>query len=673
MAAAGADSAMVELLMAGWGDDDTGSKPVHAQQQQPPPVAGAGAPPPLVGMGEPDQATSPAAPASATTAAAPAATATAGGGFASLAVGQPPELLPPGLEAAAVAAAAAAPPQSRQPHGTSPTGCPPELLPLDDHSMETPQQHEKLRTIQAKKEELQKQLERLQAEEEQLGGPPGMAGDFPLPTTPQGGRAAGPPELLMPGLLPHQGHSPQAHHNMHAGQPQAAAAQQQPGQPGAARHPGAAGGGGGGGGSGPGIISLEQANRMASVGWNFAQPASLPPHFAHHQHHPGMLPPQHHHHGMAMQPKIDAESMVQMLASSPRLVDFVREPLALSWLQKVCEDGQPHELDAIFEVLRTEQVEVFTDPTTSTIIPVIFGKVKPEQQLQLLEKLQANFSNVAFNMHGTRVIQKVIEQINPTSADQIALVVASLAHQVTQLVKDLNGNHIIQECLQTFPPEANQTIHDVLAARVVEFGTHRHGCCVLQRCIEHGNNEQKMRLVTEIINNGLFLVQDPFGNYLLQYILEMDIDVINVKVIRQFLGHIPALSMNKFASNVIEKCLKIAPDDIRTPVIEEIGDRTKLPLLLQDQYANYVVQTALHTCNQQQFYQLQATIRPLLQLIKNTPHGKRIETKLRTRTFDNSHAGNHIQSMTPPRRHYERGPQLGVTPDGQWLRGGVCV
>eukprot|EP01060_Flectonema_neradi_P017276 TRINITY_DN2414_c0_g1_i1.p1 TRINITY_DN2414_c0_g1~~TRINITY_DN2414_c0_g1_i1.p1 ORF type:complete len:763 (+),score=136.15 TRINITY_DN2414_c0_g1_i1:51-2339(+) len=361
------------------------------------------------------------------------------------------------------------------------------------------------------------------------------------------------------------------------------------------------------------------------------------------------------------------------LLSNSRLTDFVRDPNCLAWLTKICEEGSDPELSTVFDVVMEEQLSLFTDVVSSPLIPSMFRRLSERQKYQLVEKISNGLSHIAFNMHGTRVIQKIIEQI--TSKDQMELLAAAVKQQVPQLIKDLNGNHIIQQILQSFPGDVNQFIHEVLLQRLVEFGTHRHGCCVLQRCIEYGCEPQKMALVREVINNGLCLVQDPFGNYLLQYILEMDFEYINVKVIRHFLGNIPALSTNKFASNVIEKCLKIAPDDVRALIIEELCDRTKLPLLLQDLYANYVVQTALHTCNQHQFHQLLVAIRPLMPLIKNTPHGKRIESKLRTRTFDSpagtkrvGYAGTGGGNSTPNTNRSTEA--LGVTPDGQWLRGG---
>lgn len=98
------------------------------------------------------------------------------------------------------------------------------------------------------------------------------------------------------------------------------------------------------------------------------------------------------------------------------------------------------------------------------------------------------------------------------------------------LIKDLNGNHVIQKCLNKLAPEDNQVrslkqcartvsecavqfIYNAVAANCVEVATHRHGCCVLQRCIDHASDQQRIQLVNEITYNALTLVQDPYGNY----------------------------------------------------------------------------------------------------------------------------------------------------------------
>jgi hypothetical protein len=64
-------------------------------------------------------------------------------------------------------------------------------------------------------------------------------------------------------------------------------------------------------------------------------------------------------------------------------------------------------------------------------------------------------------------------------------------------------------------------------------------------------------------------------------------------VIRQFFGNVCALSVQKFSSNVIEKCIRVAEHNTRKLLIEELLNRSRLEKLLRDSFGNYCVQTAL--------------------------------------------------------------------------------
>jgi len=63
-----------------------------------------------------------------------------------------------------------------------------------------------------------------------------------------------------------------------------------------------------------------------------------------------------------------------------------------------------------------------------------------------------------------------------------------------------------------------QFIFDAVGEDCVAVGTHRHGCCVLQRCIDHAAGAQKVKLIQKITAHAIELVVDPFGNYVVQYI-----------------------------------------------------------------------------------------------------------------------------------------------------------
>jgi len=268
-----------------------------------------------------------------------------------------------------------------------------------------------------------------------------------------------------------------------------------------------------------------------------------------------------------------------------------------------------------------------------------------EQRNIICESVAQDLVNISLNMHGTRAVQKMIDflstrrQTDHRYHGQIHSIIVALSLHVVVLIKDLNGNHVIQKCLNKLAPEDNQFIYNAVAANCVEVATHRHGCCVLQRCIDHASDHQRIQLVNEITYNALTLVQDPYGNYVVQYILDLNDNRFSDAVIRQFIGNVCALSVQKFSSNVIEKCVRVAEHNTRKLLIEELLNRTRLEKLLRDSYGNYCVQTALDYAEPGQRALLVDGIRPFLPLIRNTPYGKRIQNKLQREQQHLDHFG----------------------------------
>jgi hypothetical protein len=209
-------------------------------------------------------------------------------------------------------------------------------------------------------------------------------------------------------------------------------------------------------------------------------------------------------------------------------------------------------------------------------------------------------------------------------------------------LKDLNGNHVIQRCLNRLNPNDNQFIYDAVTSgqNCVIVATHRHGCCVLQRCIDHASKSQKVQLINEIIRSALPLVQDAYGNYVVQYVLDLPFPQLVSALVRSFLGHIRLLAMQKFSSNVIEKCLNV-DKETRPAIIDEMMEDNALAQLLQDPYANYVVQTALVVSEPEQHLRLVEAIRPHMPMLRNTPYGKRIQSKISKDLGGTAPSNNH--------------------------------
>lgn len=215
-----------------------------------------------------------------------------------------------------------------------------------------------------------------------------------------------------------------------------------------------------------------------------------------------------------------------------------------------------------------------------------------------------------------------------STAEQTQTVIQALQHNVVDLVQDLNGNHVIQKCLNRLGADQAEFIYEAVGQNCVTVGTHRHGCCVLQRCIDHASGPQKARLIAQITSNSFALVQDPFGNYVVQYILDLAETRFTNPICATFAGNIAALSKQKFSSNVIEKCLRTADGPARRDMIDEMLSGVELEKMLRDSFANYVIQTAMDYADGETRNRIIECIRPILPSIRQTPHGRRIAGKI---------------------------------------------
>jgi hypothetical protein len=55
-------------------------------------------------------------------------------------------------------------------------------------------------------------------------------------------------------------------------------------------------------------------------------------------------------------------------------------------------------------------------------------------------------------------------------------------------------------------------LFDAVTTYCVEIASHRHGCCVLQRCIDFSTGGHRQHLVSVIVANALVLSQDAYGH-----------------------------------------------------------------------------------------------------------------------------------------------------------------
>jgi hypothetical protein len=136
-------------------------------------------------------------------------------------------------------------------------------------------------------------------------------------------------------------------------------------------------------------------------------------------------------------------------------------------------------------------------------------------------------------------------------------------------------------------------------------------------------------LLEELHTFAVNLIQDQYGNYVIQHIVEKGRPADKEFIIGKIKGNVMIMSKHKFASNVVEKCVTFGSPKDRQEILDEVlstkADGTiALYTMMKDQFANYVVQKLLDVSNESQRILLVTKIKPQLSNLKKFTYGKHL-------------------------------------------------
>merc|ERR1719230_926404 len=232
-------------------------------------------------------------------------------------------------------------------------------------------------------------------------------------------------------------------------------------------------------------------------------------------------------------------------------------------------------------------------------------EVATEDQFEdLFDSMKGRLVELAQDTHGTRAVQKMVEQA--VLRDKTEALLQNLTEDMAEpLARSITGFHVVVKLLELLSEKKEkQEVPIILrlcgsAEKAQSLGTDQWGCCVLKKCIDCAEGDTEDVVINSIIERAPQLMQDPFGNYVVQHLITNKRDLSIGRVVTSLKGKVFELALQKFSSNVLEKCLVNSGDEDRRRIIQEILSPTQISqeeavkTLLFHQYGNYVFQQAL--------------------------------------------------------------------------------
>jgi len=233
--------------------------------------------------------------------------------------------------------------------------------------------------------------------------------------------------------------------------------------------------------------------------------------------------------------------------------------------------------------------EFITDPYANYFCKRFFSFLNQKDRIDFLKKIEKSIVNYSCDSIGTYPIQTIIE--NLISKLEKNIIISSIKDHIEVLIYDPFGCHVLEKILTFIEEENIPFIYSYIFNNFLKLAYNSNGICTIKKLLtltqEHYLHN---KIKTIIIDNSYDLIQHPYGNFVIQGIVESWGDYRDI--INSYRNKFFELSMEKYASNVIERFIE-KDEEILNEYIDEIIKTDKTYEVMKSSYGNYVIQKAL--------------------------------------------------------------------------------
>ena len=172
------------------------------------------------------------------------------------------------------------------------------------------------------------------------------------------------------------------------------------------------------------------------------------------------------------------------------IAEFSADQHGSRFIQQQLENASTEEKNMVFNEILPKCLQLMVDVFGNYVIQKFFEYGTTEQIKQLSINIQGHVLSLSLQMYGCRVIQKLLQALDEIDPTLKVRLVRELEGNVMKCVKDQNGNHVIQKCIETVSSPQIQFIIDSFSGQVYSLATHPYGCRVIQRILEYCQEQQ---------------------------------------------------------------------------------------------------------------------------------------------------------------------------------------
>ena len=252
-------------------------------------------------------------------------------------------------------------------------------------------------------------------------------------------------------------------------------------------------------------------------------------------------------------------------------------------------------LHQIFLEVNPYLKELLIDPYANYFCRKFFTFLNQKDKTDFLLSIENSLIKLSTNSIGTYPIQGIIEHIG--SKIEKNIIINAIKDHIEELSLDPYSSHVIEKILSCFEEEYISFIYDYISQNFLKLAYNANGICLVKKIITFTHKIKIHEHIKTIVEeNSMDLIKHPYGNYVIQVLVD-NWDLPEVKqILKLYDKQFTSLSMEKYSSNVMERCIEKS-DDILSQYINEVCESGKIFEVMKNNFGNYVIQKALRLCS----------------------------------------------------------------------------
>ena len=215
----------------------------------------------------------------------------------------------------------------------------------------------------------------------------------------------------------------------------------------------------------------------------------------------------------------------------------------------------------------------------------------------IISYIEEDFLDISKDFSGTFSLQALLDEISSFEEEQRIL--KYIKNNELEMAFNKNATHVLQKIVLLFPESHRFYLNEIILNHLIDLSLDSNGICLVKIFIKTNaliNNRKRIK--DKIISNFVRMAESPFGNYGIQYLMEIwnldDLKEIKEKI----LENIYKLSLQQFSSNVIEKAIEIFNEENRIKFIRKLCfDNNFILVLLKNKFGKFVLNKAIKYMN----------------------------------------------------------------------------